>query len=248
MERLQGRVALVTGSARGIGRAIAIAFAREGADVAVNDIESDGELDRVAEEIRALGRRSWTYIADVTDEQAVQNMVDSLLEETQRIDVLVANAGVADVTPITEMTSEAWDRMIDCHLRGTFLCARAVIPSMLKAGNGKIITLGSQLGQIGRAGMVHYSAAKGGVIAFTKALARELGPQAIQVNCIAPGPIETGLQRLDDDTRERLRASLPLGRFGSVDDVAPTAVFLASSESDYYTGQTLGPNGGDVML
>jgi 3-oxoacyl-[acyl-carrier protein] reductase len=248
MDRLADRIALITGCARGIGRGIALAFAQEGADVAVNDLQPSEELDGVANEIRDLGRQAWVYPGDVSDEEAVQAMVDALLRDAGRIDVLVTNAGISNVTRLVDMSAETWDRMIDCHLRGTFLCARAVIPSMMQAKKGKIITLGSQLGQVGRAEMVHYSAAKGGVIAFTKALARELGPNGIQVNCIAPGPIKTSLQPMDDDARERIRASLPLGRFGSVEDVAPTAVFLASSESDYYTGQTLGPNGGDVML
>jgi 3-oxoacyl-[acyl-carrier protein] reductase len=246
--RLADRIALVTGSARGIGREIAMALAREGADVAVNDIRRGPELESTADEIRKLDRHAWTLYADVSDEAAVSNMVGQLYRDAGRIDILVTNAGIASFSQLTTMTVVEWDRMMAVHLRGTFLCSRAVIPGMTLAGRGKIITIGSQLGQKGMAGMAHYSAAKGGVIAFTKALARELAPAGIQVNCIAPGPIETELQQLDADTHERVRASLPLGRFGTVGDVAPTAVFLASSESDYYTGQTLGPNGGDVML
>jgi 3-oxoacyl-[acyl-carrier protein] reductase len=238
----------VTGGAQGIGREIVRAFGAEDADVGVNDFQRDDALREVVDEIEGIGQRAWALPADVTDEEQVRSMVAKLLDQAGRIDVLVTNAGIADVVPLVDMSAEVWDRMIAVHLRGTFLCTRYVLPSMLQRGSGKIITLGSQLGQIGREGMVHYSAAKGGVIAFTKALAREVSPQGINVNCIAPGPINTGLVTLDLATSERMRNSLPLRRFGTVGDVAPTAVFLASAESDYYTGQTLGPNGGDVML
>jgi len=248
MGQLEGKVALVTGAAHGIGRGIALAFAREGADVGVNDLRLDDRLEGVASEITGLGRRVWPLPADVADDAAVEAMVRALLAEAGRIDVLVANAGVAERAALHEMSPAQWDRMIAIHLRGTFLCTRYVLPAMLERGSGKIITMGSQIGQIGREGWVHYAAAKGGIIAFTKALAREVGPQGIQVNCIAPGPISTGIAPGDEDADARLRAALPLRRFGTVDDVAPTAVFLASSDSDYYTGQTLGPNGGDVML
>ncbi len=246
--RLEGQVALVTGAARGIGRAIALSFAREGADVGVNDLQDDAALQEVVVAIRALGRRAWPLPADVADAAAVEAIVRELCEETGRIDILVANAGIAEIVPLHEMTPQSWDRMIATHLRGTFLCTRYVLPIMRGQGHGKIITLGSQLGQIGRAGWVHYAAAKGGIIAFTKALAREVGPLGITVNCIAPGPISTGIAPQDAASEEAYRATLPLRRFGTVDDVAPTAVFLASSDADYYTGQTLGPNGGEVML
>ncbi len=251
MGKLDGKVALVTGAAHGIGRGIAVAFAREGTVVGVNDLRVDERLEDVVREIAATGRRAWPLPADVADAVAVEAMVGRLLDVAGRIDVLVANAGIAERTPLHEMSPAQWDRMIAVHLRGTFLCARYALPSMLERGDGAIITMGSQLGQIGRENWVHYSAAKGGVIAFSKALAREVGPRGIRVNCIAPGPISTGIVPDDDEDGDgdaRLRAALPLRRFGTVDDVALTAVFLASSDAAYYTGQTLGPNGGDVML
>jgi 3-oxoacyl-[acyl-carrier protein] reductase len=248
MGKLDGKIALVTGGARGIGRAIALAFAAEGADVAVNDLVLDEALESAVAAIREQGRRAWALPADVADEPAVQSMVDHLLAEAGRVDILVNNAGIAHTAPLVAISVETWDRMIAVHLRGTFLCTRAILPQMLERGSGKIINLGSQLGQIGREGWTHYAAAKGGIIAFTKALAREVAPQGVHVNCIAPGPISTGLVKSDPAADERYREALPIRRFGSVEDVAPTAVFLASSESDYYIGQTLGPNGGDVML
>ncbi len=248
MTRLTDKVAVVTGGSHGIGRAIALAFAREGADVGINDRPGDTDLEHIVADVRALGRRAWSLPADVTDAEAVQRMCALMVEQAGHVDILVTNAGIADTGLLADMSPETWDRMITCHLRGTFLWTRYLLPSMLERGSGKIITMGSQLGQIGREGWVHYSAAKGGIIAFTKALAREVGPQGVTVNCIAPGPIATGLVTQDAATGERLRAALPLKRFGTVDDVSPTAVFLASADADYYTGQTLGPNGGDVML
>jgi len=169
----------------------------------------------------------------------------------------VTNAGIADLSPVAEMPVEVWDRLIAVHLRGTFLCTHDVLPSMLARGEGTIITIGSQLGQIGRENWTHYYAAKGGIIAFTKALAREVGPRGIRVNCIAPGPIQTGLVSAattppepsqEERASVRLQETLPLRRLSEVEDVAPTAVFLASADAQYYAGQTLGPNGGDEML
>jgi 3-oxoacyl-[acyl-carrier protein] reductase len=176
-------------------------------------------------------------------------MVEAVQEAFGRIDVLVNNAGILSRSPLERMPVEEWDRVLGVNLRGTFLCCRAVLPRMLGRGDGRIINVASQIGQAGEAGLAHYSASKGGIIAFTKALAREVATRGVLVNAIAPGPISTGIMPPESGELEEAReAALPIGRFGQVDEVAPTAVFLASEDSSYYVGQTLGPNGGDVML
>lgn len=248
---LEGKVALITGGNTGIGRAIAEAMAREGASVAINCV---GEEAAAAELVRGLGAQGVQAMAvpgDVSVEEQVQAMVARVVELFGQIDVLVNNAGIYNACPVVDMPVETWDRMIAVHLRGTFLCTHYVLPHMLARRYGKIINTASQLGQIGRENVAHYCAAKAGIIGFTKALSREVGPLGIYVNAIAPGPIRTGLVPQTPDSaanRRRLEESLPLRRIGEVGDVAPTAVFLASDLSNYYAGQTLGPNGGDVML
>jgi 3-oxoacyl-[acyl-carrier protein] reductase len=242
-------VAIVTGGARGIGGAIAAAFADEGADVVIADVRAEDVAAPVLEAIAAAGRRSLFVHADVSDEQQVRAMVDRAYDELGQVDVLVNNAGVVGQVFFDELSVEEWDRVVSVNLRGVFLCTRFVLPRMLERGSGNVINIASQLGQIGGIEMAHYSASKAGVIGFTKALAREVSTKGIRVNAIAPGPIMTDL--LAEETEEwieRKRAELPLGRFGEVREVAPTAVFLASDDSSYYVGQTLCPNGGDVML
>lgn len=246
---LDGRIALVTGSSRGIGREIALAFAREGADVIVNYRSAESEAQAVADAIQELGQRTLVVRADVSREDQVQAMVASALAEFDRIDILVNNAGFVTLGPIERMETVTWDEMIGTHLRGTFLVTRAVLPGMLARGDGRIINVSSQLGQIGREWMAHYAAAKAGIIGFTKSLAREVVQQGVLVNCIAPGPIDTGIvPEGAGQPRTNYDQLLPIGRPGTVEEVAPTAVFLASDAATYYVGQTLGPNGGDVML
>jgi len=249
MGRLAGKKAIVTGGARGIGCGISLAFAAEGADVAVVDALDEREGDEVVGGIEGRGRRALYRRADVADEAEVRQMVSGVIEAFGRVDVLVNNAGVLSQVPLARMPVEEWDRVLAVNLRGTFLCSRFVLAHMLERGEGRIINVSSQLGQSGAAGLCHYSASKGGVIAFTKALAREAAPGGVLVNAIAPGPIKTGIMPPGDAEEDRDReAALPIGRFGEVDEVAPTAVFLASDDASYYVGQTLGPNGGDVML
>lgn len=248
---LKDRVAIVTGGNTGIGRAIVEAFVTEGARVVIGYITREEEAQALAAEIRGQGGQALAVRCDVADEAQVQSMVEQVLGEFGQIDILVNNAGIWSTNTIAAMSVQEWDRMIAVHLRGHFLCTHYVLPHMIKRGYGKIINTASQLGQIGRENAVHYSAAKAGVIGFTKALSREVGPQGIYVNAIAPGPIATDLVPQTPDgaaNRQHLIESLPLRRIGSVADVAPTAVFLASDLSNYYAGQTLGPNGGDVML
>jgi 3-oxoacyl-[acyl-carrier protein] reductase len=249
MEKLRDRVAIVTGGARGIGGAIATAFAAEGADVVIADVLGEDTAAPVLEAIEAAGRRSLLVRTDVSDAEQVAHMVDRAYAEFGEVDILVNNAGTFSQVFFHELNPAEWDRVIGVNLRGCFLCTRHVLPRMLARGSGKVINVASQLGQIGGTEMVHYSASKAGVIGLTKALAREVSTKGIQVNAIAPGPILTEMmaQETDEWAAQKL-SELPIGRFGEVEEVAPTAVFLASDESSYYVGQTLCPNGGDVML
>lgn len=250
MPRLDGNLALVTGASSGIGRSIAEALADVGATVAVNHPPVDEERERtedVVSTIRDTGGKGFALEGDVSDEDDVRSMVDELEAEAGTPDVLVNNAGILTQSPLAEMPVEMWDETMDVDLRGVFLATRFVLPGMLERGSGKIINVASQLGIKGAEELVHYSAAKAGVIGLTRALAREVSP-TVNVNAIAPGPIETPLLRdISEEWREAKASELPMKRFGTVSDVAPTAVFLASEESDYYTGQTLSPDGGDAM-
>lgn len=245
--KLERKVALVTGAGRGIGREIALAFAREGADVVVNDVSAQG-LQSSVDAIESLGRMVLAAPADVSEEQPVEAMVRASLERFGKVDVLVNNAGILRESSLVDMPASEWDEMIRVDLRSVFLCTRAVAPSMIERRAGRIINVASQLGIKGRAGLTHYCAAKAGIIGFTRALALELGRYNITVNSIAPGPIDTDLVATTAGQRAELEANLPLGRFGGVREVAPTAVMLAADpDGNLYTGQTLGPNSGDVM-
>jgi 3-oxoacyl-[acyl-carrier protein] reductase len=249
VNRLEGRVALVTGAASGIGQGIALAFAAEGADVVVADRVTEADAAATLAGVAASGREALFVEVDVSDEAQVRAMADAAVARFGRVDILVNNAGIFSESLLEEMTAEEWDRVLATNLRSVFLCTRALIGPMLERGDGRIINIASQLGQIGGVSAVHYSASKAGVIGFTKALAREVSARGVLVNAIAPGPIETPL--LENETeawRSAKLAELPIGRFGRVDEVTPTAVLLASADGSYYVGQTLGPNGGDVML
>jgi 3-oxoacyl-[acyl-carrier protein] reductase len=247
--KLAGKIAIVTGGARGIGGQIATAFAAEGADVVIADVLGEDAAAPVLESVKKAGRRHLLVRTDVSDEQQVRAMVDAALAEFGRVDILVNDAGIVDQKPFTELEVSDWDRVISVNLRGVFLCTRFVLPGMLERKSGKVINIASQLGQIGGVEMVHYSASKAGVIGLTKALAREVSARGIQVNAIAPGPILTDMMAEEsEEWAARKLAELPMARFGEAHEVAPTAVFLASDDSSYYVGQTLCPNGGDVML
>jgi 3-oxoacyl-[acyl-carrier protein] reductase len=247
MGKLDGRIAIVTGAASGIGRGIAEAFAEEGAAVTIADKNEAGAKD-VAGGIAERGGAATAIAVEVTDEEAVGRMVERTLAELGRIDILVNNAGIDTVSTVVEMPLAMWQQMLDVNLTSLFLCTRAVLPAMIEQRSGRIINMGSQLGLEGTDRMVHYCAAKAGVHGFTKALAYELAPYNINVNAIAPGPIQTPLlDSIPEDWLEKKRASIPLGRFGSVAEITPTAVLLASDGGSYYTGATLNVSGGDVM-
>lgn len=249
MDKLRGKTAIVTGGARGIGAAIAVAFAAEGADVVIADRLGEEVAARVVEQIEAAGRKAVFVPADVADEEQVRAMVDRAYAELGEVDILVNNAGVVSQQFFHELPVAEFDRVLGVNLRGVFLCTRFVLPRMLARGSGNVINVASQLGQIGGNEMVHYSASKAGVIGLTKALAREVSTKGIRVNAIAPGPILTDMMAEETDEWAAQKLSeLPINRFGEANEVAPTAVFLASDDSSYYIGQTLCPNGGDVML
>lgn len=236
-------VAIVTGAGSGIGRAIAAQLAAEGYKVLVNDFRTKA-AEAVAAEIGGLACGG-----DVSNEADVAAMVAKAEASFGPVTHLINNAGHVHQGRFTELTVEEFDRMIAVHLRGTFLCTQAVLKGMLARGQGVIVNIASQLGQIGGIQLVHYSAAKAGIIGLTKALAREVSAQGVRVNAVAPGPINTPLVRsLSADWQRAKAAELPLGRFGEPEEVAATVAFLCSPAASLFVGQTLGPNSGDVML
>lgn len=247
---LTGRTALVTGSASGIGAAIAEAYAEAGARLCLVDRAPGDAIAQVRELCAAFGNEVIVLQADVADEGDVDFMFRQARGELGVIDVLVNNAGILTEAPIAKMSTELFDEMISINLRSVFLCSRAALPSMLELGFGRLINIASQVGQKGGAGLAHYAASKAGVIGFTRSLAREVGGTGITANCIAPGPIKSPLGgQLSEEWTKSLMAGLPLKRIGEPFEVAPTAVLLASDPGgNLYTGQSLGPNSGDVML
>jgi len=247
--KLIDRVAVVTGGASGIGGAIAVAFAREGAEVALVDQAAGAEAEGVMAAIRQHGREALFSQTDVSSADEVESMAREVITKFGRVDILVNCAGIFTERRVEDMSVDDWDQVLNVNLRGTFLCTRVFINQMLDRGWGRVINIASQLGQIGGIDAAHYSASKAGVIGFTKSLAREVGARGVLVNAIAPGPIETPMLAGETEVwRSRKLQELPIGRFGTVHEVTPTAVLLASDEGSYYLGQTLGPNGGDVML
>jgi 3-oxoacyl-[acyl-carrier protein] reductase len=247
---LQDRIALITGAARGVGRAIALALADAGADVAVNDLQAGTELDAVVREVVQRGRQAQPVVANVAVPEDVERMVATVLAHFGRIDILVNNAGIMTEIPFLELTIEQWDQVVDVDLRGVFLCTHAVLPHMVERRRGVVINISSQLGQKGAPALAHYCAAKGGVLALTRALAREFGPYGIRVNAVAPGPLDTEMTRpyATPAWLANKMAQSVLARLGKPEEIAPTVVFLASDAAALYTGQTLYPNGGGVML
>ena len=248
MGKLSGKTALVTGAARGIGHAIALAYAREGADVAVLDLRKEN-AEKTAAEISALGVRGIAFGADVGSESDVIFAFNQVLSSFGHIDILVNNAGIDTTSLVVDMSTDMWDEMMRINLRSIFLCSRQVLPSMLERKYGRIINISSQLAHKGAPQMAHYAAARAGVIGFTRSLAYEVALNGITVNAICPGPVETELFRgLPEAWRKRKLAELPIGRAATVNEIAPVAVLLASDEGSYFVGATLNPNGGDYMI
>ena len=248
-KRLAGQVALVTGGGRGLGRGIAEGFGAEGANVVVNYMKDSASAEAVVAKIKAAGADAIAVQADVGDEKYVRGMIDACIKKFGRLDILVNNAGHLNSSPLSEMSVAMWDEMIRIHLRGMFLCTRFSIPHMLKQKSGRIINMTGTFGVSGGADFTHMSAAKAGMIGFTRALAREVGKQGIHVNAIAPAIIRTDLYNfMPDDVRDSIVGAYPLGRVGEVEDIVATALFLATKDGDFFTGQTLCPAGGDVMV
>ena len=244
----RSRVALVTGAGSGIGRAIAEKLGKEGERVVVNDLKGEA-ADEVVAGIKESGGEASSAPGDVSDVEDVDRIVAAAREAYGSPEILVNNAGFLQQKRFVDLTVEDFDRMIAVHLRGTFLCTRAVLPEMLSRGGGIVVNVASQLGQIGGIELCHYSAAKAGIIGLTKSLAREVSAQGVRVNAVAPGPINTELiLGLSEEWQRAKAAELPLGRFGEPEEVAKTVAFLVSDGATLYVGQTLGPNSGDVML
>lgn len=247
--RLEGKSAIVTGSGRGIGRAIAIKMAQEGADVLVNYTHRPDTAQETAKEIENYGRQAVVVKADVANNADVENMVKTALEKFGKLDILVNNAGISNPALLHKMTEEQWDKVVDIHLKGAFLCTKAVASHMIERKYGKIINVISTAGVYGTVGQINYASAKAGLIGFTKSASRELGRYGINVNCIEIGIIETEMTekiRTDPKLKDVYLARVQLQRFGTVDDVAPLFVFLASDEASYIAAQVIGVDGGYV--
>ncbi|MEM2816625.1 MAG: 3-oxoacyl-[acyl-carrier-protein] reductase [Candidatus Bathyarchaeia archaeon] len=243
--RLDGRVAVVTGAARGIGRAIALAFAREGAKVVVNDV-ADGSA--VVEEIKALGGESIFVKADVTKFQDVKAIFDRALETFERVDILVNNAGIVRDALIHKMSLEDWDAVIDVNLKGAFLCSKMAAECMMKQNYGRIINISSVVAQMGNIGQVNYAASKAGLIGLTKALALELAKYGITVNAVSPGFTRTEMTlKVPEKILQRFIERIPLRRIAEPEEIANLVVFLASDHAGYITGQVIAINGGLYM-
>lgn len=247
MQRLAGRTAIVTGGNTGIGRAIALAYADEGANVAIAWVEREPEAAATVQAIEAKGRRALALKCDVTAEADVANLFAATAKTLGPVDVLVSNAGIQRPQAITDMTVADWDRMMAVHLRGAFLVGREAARHMVPRRRGHMIFTCSQLGYIGRERYTAYSAAKGGLIVFMRSLAKEMAPHGILVNGVSPGLVDTGFDPLPEDVKRAHAESLPLKRLGQPEDMTTGYVFLASDEARYYCGQLLHPNGGEIM-
>jgi 3-oxoacyl-[acyl-carrier protein] reductase len=247
MSQLTNQIALVTGAGRGIGRAIALKFAAEGADI-VCVSRTAANAEQVAGEVRGLGRKAWALAVDVADAAAVNPGIERILTEAGRIDILVNNAGVTRDGLLVRMSEADWDTVLDTNLKGAFLVTKALTRAFMKQRSGRIINVASIVGLIGNAGQCNYAASKAALLGFTKSAARELGSRGILVNAIAPGFVDTDMTAgLKDELKSELLKSIPLGVFGQPEDIAHAALFLAGPASRYITGQVITVDGGMVM-
>jgi 3-oxoacyl-[acyl-carrier protein] reductase len=243
MYDLTGKVAVVTGASRGIGRAISDTLARQGALVAMTDVLGDAAV-QAAQEVVAAGGRAEGYTMDVTSAESVRATIDKVVERHTRLDILVNNAGVVRDNVAMRLKREDWDLVLSVNLTGTFTCTQAVLRTMMRQHGGRIVNISSVVGQMGNAGQSNYAASKAGIIGFSKSLARELAVRGITVNVVAPGLIDTDMTRaLPENVRNEWASKVPLGRLGTADDVASAVCFLASDEAAYISGQVLAVNG-----
>jgi 3-oxoacyl-[acyl-carrier protein] reductase len=247
MSQLANQIAVVTGAGRGIGRAIALKFAQEGADVVCVSRTAENS-EKVANEIRALGRKAWAYAVDVADAANVAATAEKILTDAGKVDILVNNAGVTRDGLLMRMSDEDWDVVLNTNLRGAFSFTKGFSRAFLKQRSGRIINIASVIGLMGNAGQANYAASKAGLIGFTKSIAREFASRGITVNALAPGFIETDMTAvLNAEMRTELLKKIPLNSFGQSDDIANAALFLASPAARYITGQVLTVDGGMVM-
>lgn len=247
MAQLANQIAVVTGAGRGIGRAIALKFAAEGADVVCVSRTAENS-EKVANEVRALGRKAWAVAVDVADANAVAAAAKQILTDAGRVDILVNNAGVTRDGLLMRMSDADWDTVLDTNLKGAFLFTKAFTRAFLKQSSGRIINVASVIGLIGNAGQTNYAASKAGLIGFTQSVARELASRTVTCNALAPGFIETDMTaELNAEMRAELLKKIPLGTFGQTEDIAAAALYLASPAARYVTGQVLTVDGGMVM-
>lgn len=248
MAKLDGKTAVVTGASRGIGRAIALELAKEGANVVVNYSGSEAKAKEVVDEILKIGQKAIAVQANVADNYSVQNLMKTALEEFGSIDILVNNAGITRDNLLMRMKEDEWDDVINTNLKGVFLCTKAVTRQMMKQRAGRIINIASVVGVMGNAGQANYTAAKAGVIGLTKTTARELAARNILVNAVAPGFIETEMTEvLPEDVKNAMLSQIPLAKFGQAENIAKAVAFLASDDAEYITGQVLHVDGGIAM-
>jgi 3-oxoacyl-(acyl-carrier-protein) reductase len=246
--QLQGRTALVTGASRGIGRAIALALAQEGADVAVNYVSSEVTAKQVADEIAKLGRKAMLAQADVADYPDTFRMAQQVLREFGHLDILINNAGINSDKTFVKMDHASWRKVLSINLDGVFNCTKVFIDQMIKQEWGRVVNITSVIGQIGNFGQANYAASKAGVAAFTKSLAKELASKGVTVNAVAPGFTETDMvTAIPEKVKNRLLEQIPMRRFGKSEEVARACVYLCSADGDYITGAELSINGGLFM-